>query len=102
VTRGSKECKKERDVKHLEAFAMLGALAWQATTVIKMNLVSLGEIARGLFFLAPGSPPCPGVRPLEYCPSQPIRLAGTTFYRRESIMELPTHRASKVQLQIYS
>jgi len=41
---------------------MLGALAWQATTVIKMILVSWGEIARGLFFLAPGSPPvCLGV-----------------------------------------
>jgi len=82
---------------------MLGALAWQATTVIKMILVSWGEIARGLFYFSPGfSPMCPGVRPLEYCPSQPIRLDGTTFYRRESIMELPTHRASKVQLQIYS
>jgi len=81
---------------------MLGALAWQATTVIKMILVSWGEIARGLFYFSPGfSPLCPGV-PLEYCPSQPIRLAGTTFYRRESIMELSTNRTSKVQSQIYS
>jgi hypothetical protein len=38
---------------------MLGALAWQATTVIKMILVSWGEIARGLFYFSPGfSPLC--------------------------------------------
>jgi len=53
---------KKRDVKHLEAFAMLGALAWQVTTVIKMVIVSWGEIARGLFYFSPGfSPLCRGV-----------------------------------------
>ena len=40
---------EKRDVTNLEAFAMLGALAWQAATVIKMIVVSRGEIARGLF-----------------------------------------------------
>nr|BAK01957.1 predicted protein [Hordeum vulgare subsp. vulgare] len=36
---------------------MLGALAWQATTVIKMVFVSRGEIARGLSCFSPGFSP---------------------------------------------
>jgi len=43
-----KRVQKKRDVKHLEAFAMLGALAWQATTVIKMILVSWGGDRTGV------------------------------------------------------
>jgi len=79
----------------------LGALAWQATTVIKMILVSWGEIARGLFYFSPGfSPLC--LVSLVCPPSQPIRRHGTTFYRRESIMELPTDQTAKVQPLIYS
>nr|BAJ99280.1 predicted protein [Hordeum vulgare subsp. vulgare] len=69
---------------------MLGALAWQAATVIKMFLVSRGEIARGLFFFSPGvSPHRVLVCSFVYTYS-PIRLPGTTLYRPESIMELPT------------
>ena len=69
---------------------MLGALAWQATTAIKMILVSWGEIARGLFYFSPGFSPLCLVSLVVCLPSQPIRRHGTTFYRRESIMELPT------------
>jgi hypothetical protein len=69
---------------------MLGALAWQATTVIKMILVSWGEIARGLFYFSPGFSPLCLVSPVVCLPSQPIRRPGTTFYRREFVMELPT------------
>uniref|UniRef100_A0A8R7Q530 Uncharacterized protein n=1 Tax=Triticum urartu TaxID=4572 RepID=A0A8R7Q530_TRIUA len=41
---------------------MLGALAWQAATIIKMFFLSRGEIARGLSCFSPGfSPLCAGV-----------------------------------------
>jgi hypothetical protein len=43
---------------HLEAFAMLGALAWQAATVIKMFFCLGGRSHGGYLVLAPGSPPC--------------------------------------------
>lgn len=69
---------------------MLGALAWQATTVIKMVLVSRGEIARGLFCFSPGVSPHRVLVCSFVCTSRLIRLPGTTFYRRESIKELPT------------
>jgi hypothetical protein len=36
---------------------MTGALAWQATVIKKIFLCPWEEIARGLIFLAPGSPP---------------------------------------------
>jgi hypothetical protein len=52
--RGERGKKVRCDI--LEAFAMLGALAWQATVIKRCFLVSWGEIARGLVFLAPGSP----------------------------------------------
>lgn len=100
VTRGSKRVKK-REMWHLEAFAMLGELAWQATTLIKMIVVSRGEIARGLFYFSPGfSPLCPGV---------PCCVAVTTDPSSSWHNVLPsridhgaTHRTSKVQPLIYS
>jgi hypothetical protein len=70
---------------------MLGALAWQATTVIKMILVSWGEIARGLFILAPGSPPVCLVSSSWHkstAANRSIFLA--QIYRRESIMDQPS------------
>jgi hypothetical protein len=36
---------------------MMGALAWQATVIKDVLLVSSGEIRTGVGFLAPGSPP---------------------------------------------
>ena len=81
---------KKKRCEHLEAFAMLGALAWQATTVIKMVLVSGGRSHGDFSVSAPGSPPT-----VSWCAplSAPLvrsDLPGTTFYRRESIKELPT------------
>ena len=84
---------------HLEAFAMLGALAWQAATVIKMVLVSRGEIARGLFCFSPGvSPPsCPGVLLCLHLSSDPIFLAQRSTVANRSRCYKP-----KVQSIIYS
>jgi len=80
---------KKKRCEHLEASAMMGALAWQAATIIKMFFLSRGEIARGLSCFSPGfSPLCAGV--LLVCTFRPIRLHGTTFYLRESILELRT------------
>jgi len=82
---------------------MLGALAWQATTVIKMILVSRGEIAGGCSIIARGSPPvCPGV--LCCVPVTTDPSSGTSFYHRESFMELPTKHQRynrKFTAQIY-
>jgi len=51
---------------------MLGALAWQATTVIKMFLCLGGRSHGGYFVLAPGSPPlCAGVLPCVHVSSDP-------------------------------
>jgi len=48
-----KRCEKKQRCDILKAFAMMGALAWQAT-VIKMLILCLGwEIARGSFILSP-------------------------------------------------
>jgi len=71
---------EKREMWHLEAFAMLGALAWQATTIIKMFLVSRGEIARGLFYSSPGFSPHRVLLCSLSAAPRPIRLAGTTFY----------------------
>jgi len=54
---------------------MMGALAWQATVINKIFLCPGEEIARGLIFFAPGSPPpcvpvpvalCSSAAPLRY------------------------------------
>jgi len=83
------EKSEKKRCQHLEAFAMLGALAWQAATLIKM-FICLGGRSHGVYLvLAPGSPPCVLVCSFV-CTSRPIRLHRTTFYRRESIMEPPT------------
>ena len=60
--------KKKQRCDILKAFAMMGALAWQAT-VIKMLILCLGwEIARGSFILSPGfSLPFVSLCPASYC-----------------------------------
>ena len=69
---------------------MLGALAWQAATIIKMFFLSRGEIARGLSCFSPGfSPLCAGVLLLS-APLVRSDYMAQQFYRRESIMEQPT------------
>jgi len=86
---------------HLEAFAMLGALAWQATTVIKMILVSWGEIARGLFYLSPGfSPPVSGVP----CCVPAVTTDPSSWHNvlPSRIRHGASHQTSKVQPLIYS
>lgn len=89
---------EKRDVTSQEAFAMLGALTWQAT-VIKMFVLCLREeIARGLFVFSPGfSVPCPVL--LSVLHSQ-LRLPRT----RSTIANLTwSYSASdKVQLLIHS
>ena len=86
---------------HLEAFAMLGALAWQAATVIKMVLVSRGEIARGLFCFSPGVSPHRVLVCSFVCTSRPIRSSWHNVLP-SWIDHGATDQRPKVQSIIYS
>jgi len=70
---------------------MLGALAWQATTVIKMFLCLGGRSHGGYFIFAPGSPPmCAGVLPCLHLLVRSVVYLAQRSTVVESIMELPT------------
>jgi len=71
---GTKKKKKRSDLR--EAFAMMGALAWQATVINKIFLCPGEEIARGLICFGPGfSSPLVSLSPLLCVP--PLLLCAT-------------------------
>jgi len=75
--REKKEKKKEKKRCDLrEAFAMMGALAWQSTVINKIFLCPGEEIARGLICFGPGfSSPLVSLSPLLCVP--PLLLCAT-------------------------
>jgi len=77
---------------------MLGALAWQATTVIKMILVSWGEIARGLFYFSPGFSPC--VLGVPCCRHNRSVLAQRSTVANQSWSNRPNIEGTTANLQL--
>ncbi|RLN23754.1 hypothetical protein C2845_PM07G07330 [Panicum miliaceum] len=79
-----------------EAFAMMGALAWQATVIKKDILVSRGGDRTGVDFVGPGFSSPFGV-PVSVAFRSPLLLCAT-----ELVHHLSRRRGKNLELQIYS